>query len=278
MSDPRDPYSPQPTGDHAGRGDVGRSADDEFVSEFDAELAVAAIWRAAADDHEDVPAMVRARLAADADEVFRAAPRPAVRGLDRDEPTEPIRLDREQARRLTPPPNTAWTSWIGWGVAAVLAIGVIAALASRPGNVAPPTVATAPTFAEFQQAGLSATSLDTVSLEDQYASADAEVVWDDAKQAGVLRVRKLPANVPTAAQYQLWIVDGKRPAELNRVDGGVFDVKTDGSASSGSDWIEIPIDAKLPVGKAAGFAITLEEPGGTIVSDLGPRLLMIKVL
>ena len=64
-------------------------------------------------------------------------------------------------------------------------------------------------------------------------------------------------NDPVKAQYQLWIVDPERDA--HPVDGGVFDVPTAGE-------ILVPIQAKLTIHRPTAFAITLEKPGGVVVS------------
>jgi len=85
-----------------------------------------------------------------------------------------------------------------------------------------------------------------------------EVTWNAEADAGVMRFTGLPVNDPTEAQYQLWIFDAERPSE-HPVDGGVFD------AQEGT--FEVPIDAKLPVEQATLFAVTLEEPGGVVVSS-----------
>ena len=47
----------------------------------------------------------------------------------------------------------------------------------------------------------------------------------------------------------------------NPVDGGVFDIVTTESPTI------IPINPKLPIGKAKGFAITLEQTGGVVISE-----------
>jgi hypothetical protein len=60
-------------------------------------------------------------------------------------------------------------------------------------------------------------------------------------------------------QYQLWIFDAARDQRYP-VDGGVFDVP----ANAGE--VVIPIRASLMVRKPAAFAVTLEKPGGVVVS------------
>lgn len=90
--------------------------------------------------------------------------------------------------------------------------------------------------------------------------ATGDVVWSNERQEGYLTFRKLAANDPTMQQYQLWIIDGQRdPAQP--VDGGVFDVQAT------DDEVIVRIDAKLQVYDPQAFAVTIEKPGGVVVSD-----------
>lgn len=101
------------------------------------------------------------------------------------------------------------------------------------------------------------------SATDDVAAAGAagDVAWSSARQEGYLRLRGLEANDPRASQYQLWIFDPTRADwEAKPVDGGVFDVP------AGAEVV-VPIDPKLRVGRAALFAVTVEVPGGVVVSD-----------
>ncbi len=87
-----------------------------------------------------------------------------------------------------------------------------------------------------------------------------EVVWSDETQSGFMTFRGLPVNDSESTQYQLWIFDGARSLD-KPVDGGVFDIPP------GSDEVVVPIDAKILVHQAAAFAVTVEKPGGVVVSD-----------
>ncbi|MEE2941449.1 MAG: anti-sigma factor [Planctomycetota bacterium] len=88
-----------------------------------------------------------------------------------------------------------------------------------------------------------------------------EVVWSDRLNSGYMRIEGLATNDPTVSQYQLWIFRGTDPgAEPHPVDGGVFDVLEPGE-------LIVPIDAKLDVGSAGLFAVTVERPGGVVVSS-----------
>lgn len=108
----------------------------------------------------------------------------------------------------------------------------------------------------------------TTPEDPDYAAVEGDVVWSDRRQQGYLRLRGLPPNDPARAQYQLWIVDPDRDAEP--VDGGVFDFPT------GAEEVIVPIEAKLEVERPRAFAITLEQPGGVVVSD-GPLRVVASV-
>ena len=85
-----------------------------------------------------------------------------------------------------------------------------------------------------------------------------DVVWDPSQQRGYLRFEGLEPNVPARHQYQLWIVDASRDARYP-VDGGVFDVASRGG-------VVIPVRAAVPVHEPVAFVVTVEKPGGTVVS------------
>ncbi|MEM6315479.1 MAG: anti-sigma factor [Planctomycetota bacterium] len=214
------------------------------------EQTLAALWRGGGDARTELPPALRAKLIREA----------------------PSHLPKPMALS-----GVSWVAWSGWAAAAAVLVISLVYFATRP----EPQIAVKPddppveqpvTFASFRATtDAEPATLGVQAMGDAYDGAQAEVIWDDTRQAGVLRVRDLPVNDAAQAQYQLWIVDATRPDDngRNRVDGGVFDVtQTDG-------WSEIVINGKLPVGEAVGFAITLEPPGGSVVSELGPRLLMI---
>ena len=87
-----------------------------------------------------------------------------------------------------------------------------------------------------------------------------DVVWDPRTQRGYLRLQGYVPNDPARFQYQAWIFDNGRD-DRYPVSGGVFDVP------EGVDELVVPIRAGIPVERAAAFAVTVERPGGTVVSD-----------
>ncbi|MEJ7733972.1 MAG: anti-sigma factor [Polyangiaceae bacterium] len=90
-------------------------------------------------------------------------------------------------------------------------------------------------------------------------SASGDVVWSNAQQKGYMRFAGLAANDPKQAQYQLWIFDEAQDKRFP-VDGGVFDV------DPATGEAVVAIDPKLAVRKPTLFAVTVERPGGVVVS------------
>ncbi len=160
-------------------------------------------------------------------------------------------------RRSRAPVIAAWIA-----AAACLALAVGAVLWAR-GQERAPAIAAAPSPAEAR-AALLATAGDAATLAWQAtgdaagSGASGDVVWSPSKQRGYMRFRGLAPNDPRVTQYQLWIFD-KRRDDRFPVDGGVFDVTETGE-------VIVPISAKLPVGDAVLFAVTVEAPGGVVVS------------
>lgn len=71
-------------------------------------------------------------------------------------------------------------------------------------------------------------------------------------------LRGLPKNNADASTYQLWIFE-ENQGDKTPIDGGTFNVSSDGT-------VVIPIDAKLAAKNPSMFAVTVEKPGGVVVS------------
>jgi len=89
--------------------------------------------------------------------------------------------------------------------------------------------------------------------------AGGDVAWSAGEQRGYMRFHGMRPNDPTVEQYQLWIFD-RHQDEKAPVDGGVFDIASDGE-------VVVPIRAALRVREPYLFAVTIEKPGGVVVSD-----------
>jgi hypothetical protein len=162
-------------------------------------------------------------------------------------PTPVIPIDR--ARRRV---SVAWvTAAAAAGVALTAGVGLYA---RRGGDsVAVPSEART----SLLRTGAHATAW-TATTDAAAKSATGDVVWSDAEQRGYMRFVGLAVNDAKAWQYQLWIFDRTRD-EAFPVDGGVFNVTSDGE-------VIVPISAKLHVDQATLFAVTVERPGGVVVS------------
>jgi anti-sigma-K factor RskA len=161
------------------------------------------------------------------------------------------------------PKKTNW-HWLGWAVATFTSLALAFTL-FFPRNVESPTPPTAknPTATEkFQQLIASNQKLYKANwaagnMKD-LKDVSGDIVWSDEKQEGFMRFKGLPANDKAKETYQLWIFDETQD-EKTPIDGGVFDIDANGE-------IVVPINAKLKVKNPKMFAITVEKPGGVVVS------------
>lgn len=129
----------------------------------------------------------------------------------------------------------------------------------------PPAPPQPPTAAEARAAMLARGDTVKVTLgatkDPSAAGVTGDAVWDPAAQQGFLHFVGLASNDPSVRQYQIWVFDAKRDKRYP-VDGGVFDVP------AGASEVVIPIRASLSIGQAKAFAVTVEKPGGVVVSGL----------
>jgi len=129
-----------------------------------------------------------------------------------------------------------------------------------PESVAPPTPAEERTAMLAQADSIKVTL--GATKDPAAVGVTGDVVWDPASQKGFVHFVGLATNDPQVRQYQIWVFDGTRDKRYP-VDGGVFDVPADQSE------VVIPIHAALSIRQAKAFAITVEKPGGVVVSGLG---------
>jgi hypothetical protein len=162
--------------------------------------------------------------------------------------------------------SSATWAWLAAAACFALAVGTLV-LSRRPDLGKDGAVATAESPAARRDR-LLAEAKDLVRVpwsatDDPAGKAESgEVVWSSARQEGYMTFRGLAANDPTKEQYQLWIFDAERD-EKYPVDGGVFDVKP---GAGGGGEIVIPITARVSVATPKLFAVTVEKPGGVVVS------------
>lgn len=104
----------------------------------------------------------------------------------------------------------------------------------------------------------------TGEADSRAAKASGDVVWDTQAQGGFMTFAGLPPIDASKEVYQLWIIDADRPGE-HPVDGGTFTVDASGK-------VIVPFYARVKVGKPVAFAVTIERPGGVVVSDQKRKL------
>lgn len=162
-------------------------------------------------------------------------------------------------------------NWLGWAVAAAACLILVANLyltrvqpgQQLAGGPTPTPVSEILTPAQERQK-MMGSSPDMIKATvakgnvGEITDISGDIVWSDSKQAGYVRLRGLPMNDNKKQQYQLWIFD-ETQSDKTPIDGGVFDVNENGE-------VTIPIKATLKTRKPKMFAITVEQPGGVMVS------------
>lgn len=208
-----------------------------------------------------MPARLRARLAEQGEALVARQRAPSVADLGAARERRKLADAAASIAPAAAPAVSRAPAWSGWAVAAGLALALAGVLGSGSRPIADAS-------ALPDRAALLAASdtlrADFAGSDSRYAGVTGDVVWSDRHQAGYLRLANLPVNDRAVAQYQLWIIDPDR--DQHPVDGGVFDVTASGE-------VIIPVQAKLGVDRPTTFAITLEKPGGVVVSA-GPLLVV----
>jgi hypothetical protein len=261
------------------------------------EQATAALVEGLVPAARDLPDATRARVVANADRYF---------GHERTRDFEPIPFvskpppTNQSRSSIEPDAKRGLPAWAGWAVAAALGVVSIALWWNRP-NVEPNSELVAEAAPDSDNsdaedfgtgelgprpasasgaAGEEARDVDVATSARDLANArftlrrawspgndaagqlvSGDVVWDGDAQRGYMRFKNLRKNNPSIEQYQLWIFDASRD-ERYPIDGGVFNVEVDADGTA-----VIPIDARLNVKTPTLFAVTLERPGGVVVSD-----------
>jgi len=155
-------------------------------------------------------------------------------------------------------------AWLPWAIAACATIAAVAVWLPQAGNGVG--------GGGGGGGGTGLAAVDSFSAgwgewdNPEIRGVGGEVTWSESSQRGVMSFVNLPANDPTKAQYQLWIIDERGMGQ--RINGAIFDAK--GGAC------EVQIRPSIAVKNAAAFAVTIEQPGGTWVSDMTRRVVIAK--
>ena len=229
------------------------------------EIASAAVDLANLEIDEPLPSALRAKVLSDAYRFVDSSQRDFAGGANAEQNVS------EPARVISLLPKTRWWYRAGWyAAAACLALAAVAWYVGlrrqEPQRL---------TVAELRQR-LLAEAPDLVQSSwsptnyENAKSVQGDVVWSNARQQGFMRFQGLPAINPSENEYQLWIFDAERD-ERYPVDGGVFDI----DPQTGEAVVQIR--AKLKVSQPKLFAVTIEKPGGVVVSKREKLVLLAKV-
>lgn len=193
-------------------------------------------------------------------------------------PSSPKPLGRIAAPQSTARPASAWPTRWGWLAAAACLVAALAGawkIRDQQQQIAALQATQAqPDFAALRQTllaqGSTLTQLNwAAGTYPGMQAVRGDVVWSDAAQTGYMRFVGLPVNNPNEVVYQLWIFAANQE-ERYPVDGGVFNITSNGE-------VIVPIHAKLAVSQPSLFAVTLEKPGGVVVSKRDRLALLAKV-
>lgn len=224
------------------------SRDQQVLAEL--ETTMARVQIAFQQPLDEMPSELQTRIIRDAEAYFQPSARslqddPNNASTDQAEPASDYQSLRTAKTRET-------IAWIACAASLLLALGMWYS------NLSPAKWPLAQ-----QRDRLMTTATDVIEVEwteGKHPFANpvrGDVVWSTDQQMGYLRFEQMPVNDPTQEQYQLWIIDPARDDEP--IDGGVFNIAETGE-------VIVPINAKLPVLAPAAFAITVEKPGGVVVS------------
>ena len=156
------------------------------------------------------------------------------------------------ARQTGAPKATSSFGFLPWAIAAGLAITSAALWTELSASRAEAVFLGKEADRLRKEDILKQMKIATLSAQnDAYAKAGAVVVWDEAKQRGVVKLSNFPP-VASGKDYQLWVINSKQGAPIS---GGVVPVSADGAA-------RVAFTPNQPVSKAEKFAISIEKEGG----------------
>ena len=263
----------------------GSERDDELLEELLADRAVFGLDTAdqaelsrllGADDNESFELTAAALLAADQELAKESVPAGLRARLSSYASGFDFAAAREQPARAMVTPKRDMTrdaffySLFALAASALLAMWLGSPPASRQTLLAEARQAFLSEAPDAITIAWQATDDPAVTTTDEAGSGLGDVVWDTQLQQGFMRFRGLAMNDPAKEQYQLWVFDSERD-DRYPVDGGVFNVETTPSGET-----IVPISATLHVSDAVMFAITVEKPGGVVVSDRSRLPLLAK--
>lgn len=240
------------------------------------ELTVAAIGLTGVHKFEPMPDELTAKITADAEKYFTSQEKsakvlrfePQLREVNNTDVTGEIQKTFEFE------PKRPFMQWLGWAFAGLATVALIISLIQPPKIIEvvkeiPPKNAT--TAEQYEKMLASAKDVKRTAWENPKNAKETygEIIWSETEQKGFIKLNGFPVNDAAKETYQLWIFD-ETQSDKTPIDGGIFDVSSNGE-------VLVPIDAKLKFKNPKLFAVTVEKPGGVVVSDRGKIVALGKV-
>lgn len=242
------------------------------------ELAAAAIGLSQLEVKDELPVSLRTKIFATADDYFETF-EPASKVLNFTPHTGAAAESGNNVVETTAK-SSPW-QWLGWAFAAVACIALAVTLLTTRANQ-PPEIVKTPEVVPTPQPELSveqkreqllATATDRVIIPltnpKNEKEVVGEVVWSNVEQKGYARFSNLPINDAAKETYQVWIVDETRD-QKTPLSAGVFNVGKTGE-------LVVPVNVQLEVRKPKMIAVTVEKPGGVVVSKLEKVVALAKI-
>lgn len=244
------------------------------------ELAAAAVNLSQLEVSEDLPANLRTKIFAAVDDYFEVLEQPETPvNFAAKNSENAVSASTANVREVEIQTKTSPWQWLGWAFAAAAIVALTITLLTKTENKTPEIVKNpTPTpqvelSNEQKREQLIASATDEVVIPLANPKNEKEIVgemvWSNAEQKGFLRFTNLPVNDAAKETYQLWIVDETQDAKTP-LSGGIFNIAKAGETV-------VPVNAQLRVNKPKLIAVTVEKPGGVVVSKQEKVVALAKI-
>ena len=250
----------------------------ELKNDNSLELTASAIGLTNLEEIEPMPAHLRTRILADADEYFASTKSAKVLRFEPNlREVKAESREEETQKTFEFEPKRPFIQWLGWAFAglACVALGISLWANLQKPQIREVYVENKPKVLSVneQYNNLLSSAKDlkktTWTNPKDEKQVLGEVVWSETEQKGFMKFTGLAANNAAQETYQLWIFDETQDPKTP-IDGGVFDIAANGE-------VLIPIKPTLKFKNANLFAITVEKPGGVMVSKREKLVALAKV-
>ena len=242
-----------------------KAAFPDFEADNSLELTAVALGLTGLNEIEPMPDHLKAAIAANSESHFATQEKRA-KVLRFEPPQKELKnvdIAEDIQKTFEFKPKRPFVQWLGWAFAGLASIVLAFTLLQPPKTIeivkeVPPRVLTP--SENYETLLSSAKDIKRTFWENPKDGNEkfGEIIWSESEQKGFMKLNGFPSNDAAKECYQLWIFD-ETQSDKTPIDGGVFNVTSGGE-------IIIPIDAKLKFKNPKMFAVTVEKPGGVVVS------------